>query len=244
MRLHKKRNDPRVIQQFLNNPLLQVRLEINQWVANRTNDKIRDLLARGVIDQSTQMVLVNAIYFKGDWLRPFTLENSGNTYDGRFLPFAGAEYQTGSPVKMMSMKNTFRYSGQDPDFQVLGLPYKGNELSMYVFLPKTSTNRPGRTLQDLEPALSSQKLERMISQTREQEVDVTMPKFKMTQNLPLKEVLQRLGMIETFSSAADLSGITGGRDLMISKAIHKAFIEVSTELCCPHSDQINTLVHK
>ncbi len=211
--------------------LLQVRLEINQWVASRTNDKIRDLIAPGIIDPSTSMVLVNAIYFKGDWLRPFTSENQAQTHDGRFLPFAGAEYQTGAPVKMMSMKNTFRYSGQDSDFQVLGLPYKGNELTMYVFLPKASANRPRRTLEDLEGRLSSERLEQMISQTREQQVDVTMPKFKMTQDLPLKEVLQRLGMVQMFEDTADLSGITGRRDLKVSKAIHKAFIEVSPEFC-------------
>ena len=173
------------------------------------------------------MVLVNAIYFKGDWLRPFTSENMAQTFDSRFLPYAGADYQLGTSVKMMSMKNQFKYA-EDNDLQVLGLPYKGNELTMYVFLPKNDASQPGRTLADLEPSLSWQKFERLIQSTQEQEVEVQMPKFKMTQDMKLKEVLESLGINEMFTGAADLSGMTGRRDLAVSKAIHKAFIEVSS----------------
>jgi serpin B len=195
-----------------------VRLEVNGWVEDKTNEKIKDLIPRGVVDSATRMILVNAIYFKAEWLRPFH-ERGGTTYDGRFFPLAAPN--SPQTVKMMHREIRALYY-EEPDVQVLGLPYKDNELTMFIILPRERTG-----LGALEEGLTTRRLAELTSGVRERTVDVTIPKFKLTQNLPLKKLLRRMGMSDMFTDQADLSGINGRRDLFVSDALHKAFIEVN-----------------
>jgi serpin B len=109
------------------------------------------------------------------------------------------------------------------DFQVLRLPYTGGEASMVVLLPK---KRDG--LADLEKSLTVDKLADAIGKLQREKVDVTLPRFKATQEFSLNETLEALGMKKAFTPAADFSGLNGGNErLFISWVVHKAFVEVN-----------------
>ena len=189
---------------------------INAWVEEKTEEKIKDLLAQGVLDSGTTLVLTNAIYFKGDWQRKFEAKA---TKDAPFL----LTPQKKVTVPMMRQRGKFAY-GVVGNVQVLELPYVGKDLSMFVLLPKEVDG-----LADLEKSLSEETLNTWTSGLREQTVEVLLPKFKMTSGFRLEKVLGAMGMPLAFSDKADFSGMTGQRGLFISAVIHKAFIDVNEE---------------
>lgn len=194
----------------------QCRRRINRWVEKKTNNKIKNLLKRGVISSSTRLVLTNAIYFKGQWASEFDKKNTRNA------PFKRI---SGGPVTvpMMHQYTRFKY-GASRGHQMLVLPYKGKKLSMVVLLPARNT-----LLAALEKSLSEKWLTRQIARTYKRKVKVFLPRFKTTAEFMLGRPLKALGMKRAFTDAADFSGITGGRDLKISAVIHKAFVHVNEE---------------
>ncbi|MFC1781124.1 serpin family protein [Planctomycetota bacterium] len=195
----------------------EARRIINTWIEEQTNEKIKDLIPSGSINAMTRLVLTNAIYFKGDWAIQFKEENT-NPADFNVTGNKTVE------VPMMYQKETFGYSEND-DMQLLQLPYKGDELSMLVILPKTID-----ALASVESSLNSETIESSLSQIRKREVDVYLPKFKMTcGTIELNRILSEMGMKDAFSDSADFSGMSGRRDLYISNVMHKAFVEVNEE---------------
>ncbi|XP_013091555.2 leukocyte elastase inhibitor-like [Biomphalaria glabrata] len=197
------------------------RVQINDWVAGQTNNKILDLLAPGVLDSLTRMVLVNAIYFKGQWNKKF------KESDTRSLPFKLSPGQTKN-VPMMIMTSEFSYT-DDPDLKVTAveIPYKGKELGMVILLPDEDTS-----LESVVNNLTWEKLKTIFDGLAYpgSKVKLTLPKFEMTSSLDLKSLLSSLGMEVAFNvNCADFSGMTGGKDLYISAAVHKAFIQVNEE---------------
>jgi serpin B len=109
----------------------------------------------------------------------------------------------------------------DSDFEVLSIPYKKNEASMLIFLPKSKEN-----FDTYLKLLDFEKYTGFIKHMAECKVNVTFPKFNMTSEFELKEVLSKMGMPLPFSDEADFSGITGQKNLAIDKVIHKAFVDV------------------
>jgi serpin B len=192
------------------------RNEINGWVSDRTKGRILNLIGPGVLNAQTRLVLVNAIYFKGTWVFQF---NKQRTADAPFFASPGQKTQ----VKMMNTSAHFNYAEADK-IQFLELPYRGGDISMVVLLPKENDG-----LKSLEDSLTQQQLDGWIAQAHSREVNVFLPKFKLTQEFGLAKTLRALGMSDAFSSAADLSGMDGMRDLYISAVIHKAFVEVNEE---------------
>jgi len=193
------------------------RKEINGWVERKTRDRIKDLIPAGVLSPLTRLVLTNAIYFKGDWAAKF---KESRTKDGIFHVSA-AEKVT---VPMMKQTEKFGYH-QGRGFQALELPYKGDALSMVIFLPETVDGLAG-----IEKILTAKKIAEVTGRLHRQKVRVEMPRFKMTLFVSLKEALVAMGMADAFSDRrADFSGMTGGRDLYISHVLHKAFVEVNEE---------------
>jgi serine protease inhibitor len=200
------------------------RKTINKWVEEQTKDKIKDFLAPGTIAPDTRLVLTNAIYFKGRWQSPFEREA---TKEDPFYLLDGAK----TIVPMMRQRSTFGYS-EEAGLQILEMLYKGppeapldGDLSMIVLLP--SKEKP---LEDFERSITEEKLNQWTLNLKTQKVLVFLPRFKMTSDFQLREPLTRLGMTEAFSSGdADLSGMTGDRDLFIGEAIHKAFVETNEE---------------
>lgn len=194
----------------------KARRVINKWVADKTREKIKDLIKPGVLDSLTRLVLTNAIYFKGDWARKFKEENTGDA------PFYVTKKQT-QEVPMMYQKGRFNYVEED-GVLILELPYKGEDLSMVVLLPKVDG------LAELEESLTAKQLEEWLGRLHRCEVAVYLPKFKMTSEFSLAKILAGMGMGDAFSlPPADFSGMTGEKDLFISHVLHKAFVEVNEE---------------
>lgn len=192
------------------------RKKINTWVEKKTEDKIKDLIPPGLIDALTTLVLVNAIYFKGNWARQFDPSlTKGATFWMR--PAEGIE------VPMMTQQQDFRYA-ESESVQVLELPYVGGDLSMFVVLPRKVDG-----LAELENALTAENLEKWTSDLWEREVFVALPVFKMSGKIMLGGTLASMGMTDAFGSNADFSGMDGSKSLFISEVIHQAFIDVNEE---------------
>lgn len=191
------------------------RLIINDWVEQKTEGRIEDLIAQGLIDPSTVLVLTNAIYFKGSWLSRFPADQTRNaTFHVR-----PGETRT---VAMMSQFGSFALASID-DLQVLSLPYTGKDLTMILLLPAANDG-----LAALEARLTPENLDRWLAAGRDTEVQVSLPRFRITAEFSLKDELAAMGMPSAFSSA-DFSGMAEGRDLAISEVVHKAFVEVNEE---------------
>ncbi|XP_058602783.1 leukocyte elastase inhibitor-like isoform X2 [Onychostoma macrolepis] len=201
------------------------RVDINKWVERKTQGKIKDLLPQGSIDAMTKLVLVNAIYFKGNWEKKFSKEA---TRDGQFKL---NKIQT-KPVKMMNQKAKFPLALiPEMDSQVLELPYVGKNLSMLIILPD-ETEDEINGLQKLEKALTYEKLMEWTRPEvmRQQEVQVSLPRFKMEETYDMKSLLISMGMEDVFDGQkVNLSGMSPNKDLVLTKVIHKAFVEVNEE---------------
>ena len=187
---------------------------INGWVEDRTNDKIKDIVTPDQIGMS-EMALVNAIYFKGQWKYPF---DPKITRVAMFQVSRNKEV----PVKMMIQTARFRYSlNRRLGCQILELPYKGDRLAMYILLP---TRTDG--LESLEKKLIFNSVNSALTKLRRRRLSVAVPVFEMTVdfNKKLPEMLKEMGMKLAFSLSADFTGISSG--LFITQVIHKAFIGV------------------
>jgi serpin B len=211
--LLQKRYDAQLrLTNFLGDPD-SARRQINQWVEEQTQDKIKDLLHKDDIDALTRMVLVNAIYFKAAWQNPF---NPKLTNTDALFHAAGKDVKTA----LMRQTEAFRYA-EDEAFQAIELPYKGNELSMVVLLPREKDG-----LAKLEQSLSAAKLDGWLSKLKTRQVAVELPRFKIEARVNLASELMNMGMRLAFSPMADFSGISS-ESLMISKVIHQAFVDVN-----------------
>jgi serine protease inhibitor len=193
------------------------RLTINQWVEQKTADKIKNLLQPGAVRSDTRLVLTNAIYFKGDWETQF--DKAQTKVDDFHL---SATQTTKAPL--MHRQGSFNYFNAGT-FQVLEIPYKSKELSMIIMLPNDSGG-----LSALEQSLTAANTQQWLRQLAPvSKVIVTMPKFKSTQEFQLSAVLAAMGMPQAFASSANFSGMTGKRDFAISAVIHKAYVDVNEE---------------
>uniref|UniRef100_A0A672L0A5 Serpin B6 n=1 Tax=Sinocyclocheilus grahami TaxID=75366 RepID=A0A672L0A5_SINGR len=201
------------------------RVNINKWVEKNTQGKIKDLLPQGSIDSMTRLVLVNAIYFKGNWEKKFPKEA---TRDGQFK----MNKNRTKPVKMMKQKAQFPLALiPEIDSQVLELPYVGKNLSMLIILPNEIQDET-TGLQKLEKALTYEKLMEWTRPEvmRQQEVEVSLPRFKMEETYDMKSLLISMGMEDVFDGQkVNLSGMSPNNDLVVTKVIHKAFVEVNEE---------------
>ena len=193
------------------------RQTINQWVEEQTQEKIKNLIPSGALTPLTRLVLTNAIYFKSDWKYQFDPEQT------EYAPFWTTPDEQVN-VSMMRQERELKYAAL-PTFQVLELPYAGEDLSMLALLPN---ERDG--LAKLESWLTAETLGQSAGQMASEKVSVSMPKFGMTQKFGLAPVLSSMGMSDAFDpTAADFSGMNGKRDLFISGVVHKAFINLDEE---------------
>jgi serine protease inhibitor len=223
----------------------EARKTINKWVEQQTKEKIKDLFPAGAIDPvSTRLILTDAIYFKGAWVLPFKEED---TKPAEFNVTKEKIVQ----VQMMYQKKRYKYSQVD-DIQLLQIPYGLDALSQQIIMlfpdsyPEASKLTqeqrqklpmlsmliilPSKIdgLDSLEKKLNRQTFESYIAQMKEDELEIYLPKFKMTcGTIELKNILIKMGMKDAFSGAADFSGINGKKELFIDKVLHKTFVEVN-----------------
>lgn len=189
---------------------------INTWVQEKTRGKINEVIKPGVFDIWTRLVLVNTIYFKGNWASQFDKKHT------RKMLFKVSLDKT-VKTPMMYQKEKFGYWA-DKDLQVLKMPYIGEQLSMVVLLP---TRTDG--LSELEKNLNIENLRRWTVQLHKRKVETWLPKFKLKCDFRLDKALQEMGMVDAFTDNADFSGMDGTDLLYLSAVLHKAFIDVNEE---------------
>jgi len=194
---------------------------MNQWVEDRTRQKIRNIIPPGSVDATTRMVLLNAVYFNGKWAQPF---REDSTQDAPFYLEGGGEVQ----APLMYQRGGMRYL-QASRFQAVELSYRAGNVSMLVFLPN---RRDG--LRDLEEALTPSLLRDTVEEMVTQEIDLVLPRFKIApQGVEVGGPLDTLGMSLAFdSSRADFSGVNGREPAedgswFLSHICHKALVETN-----------------
>ncbi|KAK4883160.1 hypothetical protein RN001_006479 [Aquatica leii] len=184
--------------------------EINDWVETKTHNKIKDLLSDDSIKPNTAAVLVNAIYFKANWLRKF-----GKAYQRHFYITKTKKVET----DMMVQRNDFNYYyNKDLHAEFLEMPFKGNDVVLTIALPKENEG-----LSDLEKSIS-----RVLAVQPYEELDtvVTVPKFTMETKIDFKSILQSLGATLPFSDNANFKGMSD-IPLKIDEAVQKTYIEIT-----------------
>lgn len=195
--------------------------EINEWVEDKTNRKIKDLISQDSLSSDTRLVLLNAIYFKGNWKKQF---NSQFTSD---QPFHISE-ETTVNVPMMYKEDDYIYGESEAlNAQLLQIPYIGDEASMLIVLPNEITGLDAI----LDKLAAGHNLLSELDNMHQMKVQVTIPKFKIETEIDLIELLPKLGIKSIFDSQN--SGLTKllnkPEPLFVSKAVQKAFIEVNEE---------------
>lgn len=192
------------------------RKDINRWVEDNTKSKIVDLLPEGSLDNSTQMVLVNSIYFYGRWESAF---NPRLTQKEPFsAPSAAVE------VNFLHAKGEYRFSKTD-DYRMVEIPFKGKDVVLLAILPEKAAE-----MASLETLLSPDFLKQATEKLVSTHLDLKLPKIKLeTESVRIDNLLANMGMPVAFSSSANFSGISSNQNLQIDKVFHKAFLELTEE---------------
>lgn len=190
-----------------------VRKEINSWVSDQTQDKINDLIPEGVLNADTRMALVNAIYFKADWLHPFEAES---TQDTPFHLLDGSDVA----VPMMNQDTFIPYAKGD-GWQAIELAYQGETAAMDIIVPDEGH------FEEIESSLEHETASTIFSSLQPTSVSLALPKFKFESAFGLADQLKALGMTDAFDpDQADFSGMSERNDLYISAVVHQAFVAV------------------
>lgn len=202
---------------FVNN-FNNERRSINDWVSDKTEDKINDLLPDGSLNADTRMVLVNAIYFKADWRSQF---DADSTYDATFHLLDGTEV---TAPTMNDVKYGLPYVIGN-GYQAVELAYAGETAAMDIILPDEGN------FETFESSFDQNLYNEIISGMQPSgSISISLPKFEFTKDFGLAGILSDMGMADAFDrNAADFSGMTGKKDLFISDVIHKAFVAVDEE---------------
>ena len=190
------------------------RQTINKTIAKHTKQMIAELLAKDSIKADTAAVLTNAVYFKSEWAQPLGLRGSTQ-------PFYNLNGTTTDTNFMYSIES-FDYM-EDERVQVVELPYKGDELSMLVVLPKS---KEAAAMQKLIANLSTAQINKWTERLESKEIFLNMPKFKLEQIYKMESILTEMGMPIVFSNKADFSLFNDKLPLAVDSVIHKAVVEV------------------
>ncbi|CAH0556515.1 unnamed protein product [Brassicogethes aeneus] len=192
---------------------------INNWVENSTHNMIKDLMPPGTIDQSTNLVLVNAAYFKGIWENKF---NPNLTKKEVFYVSPSKQIM----VDMMHVEGLFGHDVSEKlGAHILELPYQGNNISMYILLPPfTKDNSIEATLKNLtiENFMSVINSETLVPKT----VKVALPKFSLETTVELVPILESLGVGNLFRDNSDFSSLTT-KKITVAEGVHKARIDIN-----------------
>ena len=201
------------------------RVTINDWVAERTEDRIKDLIPEGAIESDTRMVLSNAIYFNARWLyvffdeftkpRPFHLLNGG---------------EVEAPMMRMAAAEKLGYA-EGEGYRAVELPYRGRDIAMTILLPDAGNFR------EFEESMGGDLIFEILEDLELTYVDLTMPKFEFDSEFKLRGALAKMGMPNAFGSGtSDFSGMDGRSCydgdlpcLLVDDVYHKAFVSVDEE---------------
>uniref|UniRef100_A0A8C2UUP5 Serpin family I member 2 n=2 Tax=Chinchilla lanigera TaxID=34839 RepID=A0A8C2UUP5_CHILA len=172
---------------------------INTWIESKTDGKIRSMFSEEEFGPLTRLVLVNAVYFKGDWKQKF---RKGGSQLMNFVMRDGSTVKT--PMMEARLRTKYGYFSESPmNFQILELPYKGDDFSLILILPAEGVN-----IEELEKLLTGHHMLKWFSELKEEEVEIVLPRLNVEQKLDFKEVLNSLNITEIFTGGSNLSGIT------------------------------------
>lgn len=192
------------------------RQQINSWVEEQTQDKIKDLIPEGALDSMTRLVLANAIYFKAAWQSQF---DAANTQDAPFTLLDGS--QVNAPT--MRQTGSMNYAAGD-GWEAVELAYEGGRQSMVILLPATGE------FEAFEAGLDAARVAEILGAMQFTSVELALPRFSFESEIRLNELLAAMGMPQAFvPDQADFSGMRALRDLYISAVLHKAFVDVNEE---------------
>ncbi|NWY53925.1 A1AT protein, partial [Chionis minor] len=195
---------------FQNSP--EALKEINNYIETKTHGKIVGLLKS--LDPETVMVLINYIFFKGYWEKPF---NNLNTRDDDFL----LDAKNSVKVKMMHQSKAFNiHRDEKMSCWIVEIPYKGNAAALFV-LPDEGT------MKQVEDALLKETVSNWMQSLKKRKIYLDLPKFSISGSYDVKSLFEKMGVTDMFSDQADLSGVAEKTLLKVSKAIHKAVVDVS-----------------
>ncbi|XP_004698836.1 alpha-1-antitrypsin [Echinops telfairi] len=184
---------------------------INDYVEKGTQGKIVDLIKE--LDEDTVLALVNFIFFRGKWKKPFEEEH---TEDGGFH----VDETTTVTVPMMSRLGMFNvHYHTELSSWVLLMEYLGNATAIFI-LPEQGK------LRQVEDQLTQKTLSTWLEDRYPRSASVSLPKLSISGTYDLVEIMGKLGMTHVFSNAANLSGITEMAPLKVSKAVHKAMLTI------------------
>jgi serpin B len=193
----------------------QARQLINDWVAENTNERIKEIAAPGSISSDTRLVLANAILFKASWMYKFEPESTAN---GNFTLLDGTQVTT----PLMHVKAPLNHI-ETSDYQAVRLPYANWQAEMWVIMPAE-----GR-FEVVQNELSTDFIHRIEQEAGMDEVNLTFPSFEFESELSLIDLLMQLDLTDAFCPAGDYRGIAEEEGLCIGEAVHKATIMVNEE---------------
>ncbi|CAL8312641.1 unnamed protein product [Lota lota] len=185
--------------------------KINEYIAAKTMDKIKDQVKD--LDPDTAMVLINYVFFRGTWEK---------TFDPAHTTKRDFQVDETTKVEVDMMKRTGRYEfyqDQDNHTTVIMLPYMGNT-SMMIVLPDVGK------MQEVEAYISSDYIRHWHDSLFRSSVDLILPKFSISAESSLEDVLKDMGVANAFDSTADFSGMFAGTKVKVSKVSHKAVLSV------------------
>ncbi|XP_013202054.1 serine protease inhibitor A3N-like isoform X2 [Microtus ochrogaster] len=187
---------------------------INDFVRKQTQGKIKDLISD--LDEDTVMVLVNYIYFKGKWETPF---DPDLTFASDF--YVDNEKTVKVPMMKVKFLTTPYFRDEELSCTVVELKYTGNASALFI-LPDQGK------MQHVEASLQPETLRKWRDSLMPRKIEeLSLPKFAISTDYSLQDILPQLGIREVFSTQADLSGITGSRELRVSQVVHKAVLDVA-----------------
>lgn len=195
------------------------RARINAWIEQQTAERIRDLLSPGDVGELTRLILTNAVFFLGKWVKPFHEENT----------LQAAFRAPGLKIRVPTMQQVgnFNYC-RKANVKILELPYRGGDFAMTILLPRAANGLPA-----LEKRISTTVLDRWRADLQLRSVAVAIPRFTIDPASPilLKSTLAEMGMPRAFDrSAADFTGIADPPDsqdrLFIDEVVHKSYVKV------------------
>lgn len=202
---------------FLRNPD-GARLNINDWVRERTQGRIAKQLSKDDLNRNTRMLVLSSIFMKGVWSTPF---NPSLSKESPFFIDSGT---TGS-VNMMLTSGKFRLY-KTKEFTLLEIPYRPDfkgvpTFALMIILPSTNFG-----LASIEQKFYLEQWNTWVAQLKEEGVVVSLPSFSFLQSYDLSDLLKRMGMSFAFSDQADFSGLATQDNLNITRIMHEAYFAI------------------
>ncbi|GJQ79935.1 hypothetical protein Trydic_g18379 [Trypoxylus dichotomus] len=190
--------------------------QINGWVKETTHHRINHLLGEEDVKEDSQVYLLSAVYFKGEWLRKFPRARTSEFYV--------TETEKKECLMMEQAGKVYYGENRELNAEILKIPYKDEKFACVIVLPRKINGLP-----DLEEKLKEMDLSILTLMTTEQHVRMVLPKFKVETTFPFNNPLKQLGLSEIFSNSANFSKMVENEDLKVDKVIQKAVINFNED---------------